>query len=49
MINAIKNLYYDAKNIKEKDPAARNIFEVMLLYPGFHVLIFYRISHFFIK
>ncbi len=49
MINAIKNLYYDAKNIKEKDPAARNIFEVMLLYPGFHVLIFYRISHFFYK
>lgn len=49
MINAIKNLYYDAKNIKEKDPAARNIFEVMLLYPGFHVLIFYRISHFFYR
>lgn len=49
MINAIKDLYYDAKNIKEKDPAARNIFEVMLLYPGFHILIFYRISHFFYK
>lgn len=49
MINAIKNLYYDAKNIKEKDPAARNIFEVMLLYPGFHILIFYRVSHFFYK
>lgn len=49
MINAIKNLYYDAKNIKEKDPAARNIIEVVLLYPGFHALIFHRIAHFFYK
>ena len=39
----------DAKNIKEKDPAARNIFEVMILYQGFHILVLYRISHFFYK
>lgn len=49
MINAIKNLYYDAKNLKEKDPAARNIIEVILLYPGFHALVFHRIAHFFYK
>lgn len=49
MFNGLKNLYYDAKNIKEKDPAARNVFEVMLLYPGFHVLVYYRIAHFFYK
>lgn len=42
-----KELYEDAKNIKEKDPACRNILEVIILYPGFHVLFFYRISHFF--
>ena len=45
----IKELYEDAKNIKEKDPAARNILEVIILYPGFHVLVFYRIAHFFYK
>lgn len=42
----IKELYEDAKNIKEKDPATSNIFQVILLYPGFHVLIFYRLAHF---
>ena len=43
----LKELYEDAKNIKDKDPAARNILEVIILYPGFHVLVFYRIAHFF--
>lgn len=47
MLTSIKNLYYDAKNIQQKDPAARNIFEVILLYPGFHALLFHRIAHFF--
>ena len=42
----IRELYYDAKNIKEKDPAARNLLEVVILYPGFHILIFHRIAHF---
>lgn len=49
MIKIIKELYEDAKNIKEKDPAARNILEIIILYPGFHVLVFYRIAHFFYK
>ena len=46
-MNFFKRLYEDAKNIKEKDSAARNILEVIILYPGFHVLVFYRIAHFF--
>ena len=33
MINAIKQLYKDAKNIMSKDPAARNLLEVIILYP----------------
>ena len=41
----LKDLYNDAQNIAKKDPAAKNIFSVILLYPGFHILIFYRISH----
>ena len=47
MIKILKELYEDAENIKKKDPAARNILEVIILYPGFHVLVFYRIAHFF--
>ena len=47
MINAIKELYLDAKNINEKDPASKNILYVILLYSGFHALVFYRIAHFF--
>lgn len=42
----LKDLYEDAKNIKEKDPASRNILEVIILYPGFHILVFHKISHF---
>lgn len=45
----IKELYEDAKNIKKKDPASKNILEVIILYPGFHILIFYRIAHFLYK
>ncbi|MBP3254911.1 MAG: serine O-acetyltransferase [Clostridia bacterium] len=45
----LKELYEDAKNIKDKDPAARNVLEVVFLYQGFHVLVLYRISHFFYK
>lgn len=33
MLELFRELYYDAKNILEKDPAARNMFEVVLLYP----------------
>ena len=40
-----KELYEDAKNIKQKDPACRNILEVIILYPGFHVLVFHKIAH----
>ena len=39
-------LYQDAKNIRDKDPAARSVFEVIVLYPGFHALFFHRVSHF---
>ena len=35
-------LWEDAKNIRDKDPAARNVAEVIILYPGFHVLVTHR-------
>lgn len=46
MKKLLKELYEDAKNIKEKDPAATNILYVILLYQGFHVLIYHKIAHF---
>lgn len=38
-------LIADARNIQRLDPAAKSLVEVMLLYPGFHVLISHRIAH----
>lgn len=32
--------------ILEIDPAARNIFNILINYPGVHALFFYRLSHF---
>lgn len=43
------SLIEDARNILSKDPAARNLMEVVLLYPGFHILVYYRISHWLYK
>ena len=40
-----KNLNLDIKAVFDKDPAARNLFEVILTYPGFHAIFWYRISH----
>ncbi len=35
----------EIKKIKERDPAAKSALEVLLLYPGLHALVVYRISH----
>jgi hypothetical protein len=35
----------DIKNVFEKDPAARNVLEVLLCYPGLHALWMHRIAH----
>ncbi|MDD4187277.1 MAG: serine O-acetyltransferase [Bacilli bacterium] len=45
----LKKLIDDAKNIQIKDPAAKNILYVIFLYPGFHILIWHRLAHFFYK
>lgn len=39
----------DAKLIAKRDPAARGILSVVILYPGFHALIYHRIGHFFYR
>ncbi len=35
----------DMKVVFERDPAVRNVFEIIFCYPGFHAIFFYRISH----
>ncbi len=44
-----KALREDIRSIRERDPAARNSLEVLLLYSGLHALIYYRIAHWFYK
>ena len=46
MLKGLKELYLDAKNIRDKDPASKNVLYVIFLYPGFHALVFHRIAHF---
>jgi serine O-acetyltransferase len=40
-----KTLREDIQIVFERDPAARNVWEIILTYPGFHALFFYRLAH----
>ncbi len=42
-------LRYDIKAIKERDPAARNGFEIFMLYPGLHAVMWHRPAHWLYK
>jgi serine O-acetyltransferase len=35
----------EIKAIKDRDPAAKNSLEIILLYSGLHAIVFYRIAH----
>lgn len=37
--------YADIKAAQKRDPAAKSFFEIILLYPGLHALIYHRIAH----
>ncbi len=39
----------EMSNILQRDPAARNYFEVIFLYPGLHAIVSHRYAHFFYK
>ncbi|MDD4939145.1 MAG: serine O-acetyltransferase [Candidatus Omnitrophica bacterium] len=41
--------YKEIKAARAKDPAAKGFLEILLVYPGLHALIHYRIAHFFYK
>ena len=42
-----KRLCKDIQVIKDRDPAARNIAEILLCYSGLHAIWAHRLSHFF--
>ena len=41
----LAQLKKDINAVFERDPAARSVLEVVLLYPGFHAIISHRIAH----
>ena len=44
-MNLLETLKKDIQIVLERDPASRNPLEILLCYPGFHAMIFYRIGH----
>lgn len=40
-----KTIHDDIQSVLDRDPAARNVMEVMLCYPGLHAIWSHRISH----
>ena len=46
MFESIKQ---EIKLIKEKDPAARSAFEILLTYSGLHAVLAHRVAHFCYK
>jgi len=42
----LKTLREDIQIVFDRDPAARNVLEVILCYPGLHALWFHRLAHF---
>lgn len=41
----LKTIVEDIQAVRKNDPAARNIIEVLFLYPGFHATLGYRMAH----
>ena len=40
-----KTIREDVQSVLDRDPAARNVFEVLLCYPGLHAVWTHRITH----
>src|SRR5262245_14708022 len=40
-----KHIREDIYAALERDPAARNAFEILIAYPGIHAMIFHRLNH----
>ncbi len=44
-MNLIRSIRSDIRAVFEHDPAAKNAWEIIFLYPGFHARQFHRLSH----
>lgn len=42
-----QTLKEDFRVVFERDPAVRSVLEILLCYPGFHAVLFYRLAHWF--
>ena len=42
-------MFDTAKAIQKRDPAAKSLIEVILLYPGYHAILFHRVAHLLYK
>ena len=49
VINIFNRIREDVQAVKERDPAARNFFEIFFLYPGVRAIRMHRRAHFFYK
>jgi len=47
MKNIFKTIREDINTVFSKDPAAKNVLEVLLFYPGLHSIWFHRVAHWF--
>jgi serine O-acetyltransferase len=45
----MSSLKKDIQSVFERDPAAKNVLEVIICYPGLHALILHRLAHFFTR
>src|SRR5512139_2050291 len=41
----LKTIHEDVQSVLDRDPAARNVLEVLLCYPGLHAVWVHRITH----
>jgi len=46
-ITVFATLRRDIQVVFERDPAAKNVLEVILCYPGFHAILLHRVAHWF--
>ena len=44
-MSILRTLRQDIRVTLERDPAARNVIEIILAYPGVHAIWFYRLTH----
>lgn len=45
MASLFSNIREDIDSVFDRDPAARNVFEIITTYPGIHAVMFHRLSH----